>query len=145
MKILIQRVEKASVEVDKKVVGAINSGLLVLVGVTHEDTTEQAAWLVNKLIHLRIFSDENGQMNKSLLESGGSALIISQFTLYADCAGGRRPSFTNAASPSHAKELYETFIDEVRKKGISVETGIFGAMMKVSLINDGPVTLMLER
>ncbi len=145
MKILIQRVTQASVEVDNKVVGAIQFGVLVFIGITHSDTASQAAWLAHKLIHLRIFEDEQGKINQSLIDKKGSALIISQFTLYADCSDGRRPSFTQAAPPAMAKQLYELFIQEVTKGGISVETGIFGADMKVSLVNDGPVTLILER
>lgn len=145
MKILIQRVTQASVEVDSKIVGAIDGGVVVFVGITHSDTMVQAEWLANKLINLRIFEDELGKFNSSLIERKGAALIISQFTLYGDCSKGRRPSFTQAALPEMAKQLYEQFIDEVRKGGIPVETGIFGAKMKVSLVNDGPVTLMLEQ
>lgn len=145
MKILIQRVTHANVDVENKTVGAIGPGALVFVGVTHGDTASQAAWLANKFINLRIFHDEQGKINRSLLEINGKALIISQFTLYADCSDGRRPSFTQAAQPKLAKHLYENFIEEVRKGGILVETGIFGAEMKVSLLNDGPFTIMLER
>ena len=145
MKILIQRVTKASVEVDEKIVGSIGAGILVFIGITHSDTASQASWLANKLIHLRIFEDAQGKINQSLVDRRGSALIISQFTLYADCSEGRRPSFIQAAPPEIAKPLYEQFIQEVRRGGISVETGIFGAEMKVSLLNNGPVTLLLER
>jgi D-tyrosyl-tRNA(Tyr) deacylase len=145
MKLLIQRAKQARVEVEGKVVGQIESGLVVFVGIAHEDTPEKAAWLANKLIHLRLFEDEEGKLNRSLLEQQGSALIISQFTLYADCSQGRRPSFIAAAPPPIAIPLYETFLEEVRKGGIPVQTGIFGANMQVFLINDGPVTLMLER
>lgn len=145
MKILIQRVTQANVEVDAKIVGAIGVGVVVLVGVTHADTATQAAWLANKLVNLRIFEDEGGKINRSLVDQKGAALIISQFTLYGDCSDGRRPSFTQAAPPEKAKELYGLFIEEVRKGGIPVETGIFGAEMKISLVNNGPVTLMLER
>ncbi len=145
MKIVIQRVSHANVEVDNAIVGAIDAGVLVLVGVTHKDTPAEAAWLANKLINLRIFEDEQGKMNKSLLDIKGKALIISQFTLYSKCTDGRRPSFTEAAPPEIAIPLYEKFIEEVRKGGIHVETGVFGAFMKVSLLNDGPVTLILER
>jgi D-aminoacyl-tRNA deacylase len=145
MKLLIQRVSEASVKVNEEIVGKIGPGILVLIGITHSDTPAQGTWLANKLINLRIFEDTQGKLNLSLLDQKGSALIISQFTLYADCSEGRKPSFTQAAPPEIAKPLYEAFVDEVRKGGIPVETGIFGAEMKVSLINDGPVTLLLER
>lgn len=145
MKILIQRVAYANVEVEGKTIGAIGHGALVFFGVTHGDTKQQAAWLANKLINLRMFEDDQGKMNKSLLECNGQALIISQFTLYADCSDGRRPSFSQTAQPELAKQLYEGFIENVRKGGILVETGIFGAEMKVSLLNHGPVSLILEK
>lgn len=145
MKILIQRVAHASVEVEGKTVGAIGPGVLVFVGVTHGDTRAQVSWLASKLVNLRIFEDEQGKMNRSLLECKGKALIVPQFTLYGDCNDGRRPSFTKAAEPKLAKELYENFVEEVRKEGIQVETGIFAAEMKVSLLNHGPITLMIER
>lgn len=145
MKILVQRVSEASVETDNKVVGNIGHGILVFVGITHTDTNQQAIWLAKKLVNLRIFEDAQGKINQSLLDKEGSALIISQFTLYADCNEGRRPSFTQAAQPEFAKSLYETFVDEVRKTGVIVATGVFGAYMKVALINDGPMTIMLER
>jgi D-aminoacyl-tRNA deacylase len=145
MKILIQRVTHANVEVESRVVGSIGPGVLVFIGVTHEDTAIQAVWLANKLINLRMFEDDQGKINQSLLECKGEALVISQFTLYADCSGGRRPSFTQAAQPELANTLYEKFIEELKKGGIMVQSGIFGAEMKVSLLNNGPVTLMLER
>jgi len=145
MKILIQRVTQASVEVNGEIVGSIGPGVLVFVGITHSDTASQVTWLANKLINLRIFEDPQGKLNQSLMDQKGSALIISQFTLYADCSDGRRPSFIEAAPPEIANPLYEQFIDEVRKNGISTASGIFGADMKVSLINDGPITIMLER
>lgn len=145
MKILIQRVTQASVEVNGEIVGSIGPGILVFVGITHSDTASQVTWLTNKLINLRIFEDAQGKLNQSLIDQKGSALIISQFTLYADCSDGRRPSFIQAAPPEIANPLYEQFIDEVRKSGISTASGIFGAEMKVSLINDGPITIMLER
>lgn len=145
MKTLIQRVSKASVEVDGKVIGSIEKGLLVFVGITHHDTIKEASWLASKLINLRIFKDSKGKINQSLVDIEGSALIISQFTLYADCNEGRRPSFTKSALPDIASPLYEAYINEVRKLGIPVATGIFGAEMKVDLINDGPFTVMLER
>jgi D-tyrosyl-tRNA(Tyr) deacylase len=145
MKILVQRVKHANVEVDSKIVGTIGPGVLVFIGVTHEDTKEQVTWLANKLINLRIFEDDQGKLNRSLFDCKGVALIISQFTLYGDCTDGRRPSFIQAARPELAKQLYEEFIEEVQKGGVAVQTGIFGADMKVSLLNDGPVTLMIER
>lgn len=145
MKLLIQRVAHAKVDIDGKTVGIIGAGALVFVGITHNDTPAQATWLANKLVHLRIFADEHGKMNQSLIEKKYPALIISQFTLYADCNEGRRPSFTHAAPPEIAKPLYEHFIKEVQHGGIIVETGVFGAEMKVSLVNDGPFTLVLER
>lgn len=145
MKILIQRVTTASVEVDKKIIGSIGAGVVVFLGITHTDTALQAAWLANKLANLRIFEDAEGKINQSLIDQKGASLIISQFTLYADCTNGRRPSFTQAAPPEIATPLYELFIQEMRKFSIQTETGIFGADMKVSLINDGPVTLLLER
>lgn len=145
MKILIQRVTQASVAVNENTVGSIGPGVLVFVGITHNDSAAQVSWLVNKLINLRIFEDSQGKLNQSLIDRKGAALVISQFTLYADCSAGRRPSFTEAALPEVAIPLYELFIDEIRKSGIDVSTGIFGASMKVSLVNDGPVTIMLER
>lgn len=145
MKILIQRVTQASVEVKGEIVGSIGPGVLVFVGITHSDTASEVTWLANKLINLRIFEDAQRKLNQSLIDQRGAALIISQFTLYADCSDGRRPSFISAAPPEIAKPLYEQFIDEVRKNGISTASGVFGAEMKVSLINDGPITIMLER
>jgi len=145
MKILVQRVTQAQVEVEGSIVGAIGHGSLVFIGVTHGDTQLHASWLANKLIHLRMFEDDQGKMNQSLLERKGQMLIVPQFTLYADCLVGRRPSFTKAAEPELAKQLYESFVKEVRQAGITVATGLFGAKMKVSLINEGPVTFILER
>lgn len=144
MKILIQRVTEANVKVENEIVGKIGVGVVVLIGVKSGDTAAQAIWLANKLVNLRIFSDASGKINQSLIEKKGAALIVSQFTLYADCNAGRRPSFSQAAPPEIARQLYEQFVEEVRKDGIPTETGIFGAEMKVSLINDGPVTLILE-
>ncbi len=145
MKLVVQRVKKAQVEVEQKIVGKIESGFLVLLGVTHKDTTEQADYLVKKLCNLRVFSDENGKMNLSIKDVKGELLIVSQFTLYANCQDGNRPSFTNAAKPEQANELYEYFCKKCENNGIKVEKGIFGADMKVSLLNDGPVTIILER
>ncbi|ABO67853.1 MULTISPECIES: D-aminoacyl-tRNA deacylase [Geobacillus] len=144
MKAVIQRAKQASVTVNGEVVGAIDAGLVVLLGVTHEDTEADAAYLAEKIAHLRIFEDENGKMNRSLLEVGGAVLSVSQFTLYGDCRKGRRPNFMAAAKPDRALPLYEAFNTFLRGKGIHVETGVFGAMMDVSLTNDGPVTLIID-
>jgi len=145
MKLVIQRVKRASVEVDNEIIGKINQGFLVLLGVGPEDTTQTADFLVKKLIKLRIFEDENGKMNLALNDVKGELLIVSQFTLYADCTGGNRPSFVNAAKPDKANELYEYFVNQCKKEISKVETGKFGADMKVELLNDGPVTIILER
>ena len=145
MKLVVQRVKNASVEVDKKIVGKIDKGYLVLLGVTHTDTKETADYLVKKLCNLRIFEDENGKMNLNINQVNGSLLIVSQFTLYGDCTDGNRPSFTNAAKPDFANDLYEYFCEKCSEKNIHVEKGIFGADMKVSLLNDGPVTIILEK
>ena len=145
MKFVIQRVKEAEVKVDGQTTGKIDDGFLVLIGITHTDTKEIADYLVKKLINLRVFEDENGKMNLSLEDINGSILLVSQFTLYADCSGGNRPSFTEAAKPDFANELYEYIISECKKKVEKVETGIFGADMKVSLKNDGPVTIILEK
>ena len=144
MKLVIQRVSKAKVEVDNKTVGSIGKGFLVLVGITHTDTEKEADYLANKLCKMRIFEDENGKMNLSLKDVGGELLIISQFTLYADCAKGNRPSFIEAARPEQATPLYENFCKKCEEQGIKVEKGVFGAHMEVSLLNDGPVTIVLE-
>lgn len=145
MKLLVQRVSSAQVDVDSKTVGKINNGFLVLIGVTHTDTREIADYLVKKLCNLRVFKDENSKMNLSIKDVAGELLIVSQFTLYADCQHGNRPSFVNSAKPDMANELYEYFVEKCRKEVKNVETGIFGADMKVSLLNDGPVTIMLEK
>lgn len=145
MKLVVQRVKNASVEVDKKIVGQIDNGYLVLLGVTHTDTKEIADYLVKKLCNLRIFEDENGKMNLNIKQVNGSMLIVSQFTLYGDCTDGNRPSFTNAAKPDFANELYEYFCKKCSENNIHIEKGIFGADMKVSLLNDGPVTIILEK
>ena len=145
MRIVVQRVKNAEVKVDGKITGSIEKGFLVLLGITHTDTRETADYLVKKLCKLRIFEDENEKMNLSLKNVGGSLLIVSQFTLYADCSEGNRPSFINAAKPDMANELYEYFCDKCKEQGIKVEKGIFGADMKVSLLNDGPVTIILEK
>ncbi len=144
MKAVIQRARDASVTIDGEVTGAIDHGLVVLLGVTHDDTMEDVKYLVNKIINLRIFEDEDEKMNLSLKDIGGSILSISQFTLYADTRKGRRPSFVNAAKPDLANELYEKFNEELRKENIHVETGEFGAMMDVRLTNAGPVTIIID-
>lgn len=144
MKAVIQRAKDARVTVEDKVVGTIVNGYVVLLAVTHEDTAEDAAYLVNKMIHLRVFEDENEKMNLSLLDVGGSILSISQFTLYADTRKGRRPSFTKSAKPGVANEMYEMFNQLAREQGITVETGEFGAMMDVTFTNVGPVTIILD-
>ena len=145
MKLVIQRVRNAKVDVDGKTVGSIEKGFLVLLGVTHTDTKETADYLVKKLCKLRVFEDENGKMNLSIKDVRGQLLIVSQFTLYADCSGGNRPSFVNAAKPDLANELYEYFCEKCKEEPIEVQKGIFGADMKVSLLNDGPVTIILEK
>jgi len=145
MKILIQRVNKASVMVKNKMVGKIGKGVLVFLGITHTDTEKEARFLADKVANLRIFEDSEGKMNLSLKDVRGSALIISQFTLYGDAIKGRRPSFTDAAKSEKAIPLYECFISEVQKNGIKTESGIFGAKMEVSLVNSGPVTILIEK
>lgn len=144
MKLVIQRVSRASVTVRGSVIGQIGQGYLVLVGVGREDTKEDADRLVRKMIGLRIFSDENGKINKSLKDVDGQLLLISQFTLYADCRHGNRPGFTDAGEPEKAKELYEYMIDSCRREIPVVEQGEFGADMKVELVNDGPFTILLD-
>lgn len=145
MKLVIQRVSEAKVEVENEIVGKIGEGFLVLFGAKEGDTKEQADFLVKKLCNLRVFKDENEKMNLSINDIAGELLIVSQFTLYADCQKGNRPSFTNAAKPNMANELYEYFVEECKKTVKKVEKGIFGADMKVSLLNDGPVTIILEK
>ncbi|WP_017728618.1 D-aminoacyl-tRNA deacylase [Halalkalibacterium ligniniphilum] len=144
MRVVLQRAKDASVTVNGETVGAIKQGLVLLVGITHEDTEEDIRYLSDKIANLRIFEDEAGKMNLSLLDVEGDILSISQFTLYGDCRKGRRPNFMEAAKPELAKGLYERFNDELRAKGLKVETGVFGAMMDVRLTNDGPVTLIVE-
>lgn len=145
MKFVIQRVKNAQVKVENKIVGKINKGFLVLIGMTHTDTKEIADYMVKKLVNLRIFEDENEKMNLALKDVGGELLLISQFTLYGDCSQGNRPSFIEAARPDFANELYEYIIDKCKEKIDKVETGVFGAHMDVSLLNDGPVTIILEK
>lgn len=144
MRAVIQRVKESSVSANNEIVGKIGSGLMVLLGVAETDKAEDADYLAAKIVNLRIFEDENDKMNRSLLDIGGEMLVVSQFTLLADCRKGRRPSFVHAAGPNKANELYERFVEQVRQKGVNVATGRFRAMMDVSLINDGPVTLIVE-
>ncbi len=145
VKIVLQRCSQAKVTVEGKVAGAIDKGFVLLVGITHDDTEKEAEWLADKIVNLRIFEDGDGKMNRSLKDVEGEILSVSQFTLYADCNKGRRPSFVDAASPDKANPLYEHFNELLRSRGVKVETGVFGAMMEVDLVNDGPVTLVLER
>lgn len=145
MKLVIQRVKKAKVEVEEKVVGDIDKGFLVLVGITHTDTKQEAEYLAKKLCNLRVFEDENQKMNKNIKDVNGKLLIVSQFTLYANCKDGNRPSFTDAAKPDMANELYEYFCGKCEEYQIEVQKGIFGADMQVSLVNDGPVTIVIEK
>ncbi|WP_042459081.1 D-aminoacyl-tRNA deacylase [Neobacillus dielmonensis] len=144
MRIVVQRSKAARVTVDGEVTGQITKGLVLLVGVTHSDTVEDAKYLAEKIPNLRIFEDDAQKMNLSLLDTGGEILSVSQFTLYGDCRNGRRPSFIEAARPEQAIQIYEAFNQMLRDKGIQVETGVFGAMMDVELTNDGPVTLIVE-
>lgn len=144
MKVVAQLAKEASVTVRKEVIGKIGKGFMLLVGITHEDTEADLDYIVNKLIHLRVFEDADGKMNESLLQIGGEVLSISQFTLYADTRKGRRPSFTDAAKPDIAIKLYEQFNQKLIEAGIHVETGEFGAHMDVQLINEGPITIILD-
>lgn len=144
MKAVVQRAVNASVTVEEKAVGTIDQGLVVLLGVTHEDTEEDARYLAKKIPYLRIFEDKDGKMNHSLVDLGGQMLSISQFTLYGDCRKGRRPNFMQAAKPDQAEELYKSFNQMVEHEGVKVETGQFGAMMDVQLTNSGPVTLIID-
>ncbi len=144
MKIVLQRVNSASVTVEEKVVGEIKKGYLILLGIGHEDTKKDCDRLVEKLVNLRIFSDENDKINLSLIDIGGELLVVSQFTLYADCRKGNRPNFIQAAKPEPAEQLYEYFVKKCKEKLEAVQTGVFGASMKVSLENDGPFTVVLE-
>ena len=145
MKVLVQRVLNAKVEVNKEVLGEIKGGLLLFVGFTHTDTSKEIDYMINKVLNLRIFDDENGVMNKSILDTNGSILSISQFTLYADSSKGNRPSYIKAMPGDKSIKLYDEFNTKLKEKNIHIETGIFGADMKVSLLNDGPITIMLEK
>ena len=144
MRAVVQRVSESSVAVGPEVVGRIGRGLVVLLGVSKTDTEKESAALAEKIVHLRVFADESGRLNRSLMEVGGEMLVVSQFTLLADCRKGRRPSFTEAAAPELATRLYEYFVRQTTKLGISVQTGRFQALMAVALINDGPVTLIID-
>ena len=144
MRAVVQRVKSASVTVDGERVSEIGAGVLIFLGVAHEDTTKELEYIANKVANLRIFEDTAGKMNCSLLETGGAALVVSQFTLYGDCRKGRRPSFINAARPEVANALYEEFITALEKRNVPTQGGTFQAMMDVQLINDGPVTILLD-
>jgi len=144
LRAVVQRVNKGSVQVKGEVTGSIGRGYVVLLGVGEEDSEVDADFLAEKIVNLRVFEDENGKMNRSLLDVGGEVLAVSQFTLYGDCRKGRRPSFIKAAAPVKARKLYERFVEAVRKHGVRVETGIFQAMMTVDIQNNGPVTLLLD-
>jgi len=144
MRAVVQRVREARVRVDGSVTGEVGAGLLVLLGVGRSDTPKVARALAEKTVHLRIFGDEQGKMNRSLIDTRGATLVVSQFTLYGDARGGRRPSYIEAASPEHAKQLYEEYVAALRALGVTVATGVFQAHMEVESINDGPVTLLLD-
>jgi D-aminoacyl-tRNA deacylase len=145
MRAVVQRVAEAAVRVDGEALGRIGTGAVVLLGVGTADTEEEARWMARKVVELRIFADEDGKMNRSLMEVGGALLVVSQFTLYGDCRKGRRPSYIDAARPELAEPLYERFVAFCRELGVTVATGRFGAMMEVEIHNQGPVTLILER
>ena len=144
MRAVVQRVKSSKVEVDGKVIGSIKKGLNVLLGICKGDTKEDVVYLKDKIINLRIFQDEEGKMNKSLIDVGGELLVISQFTLYGDCRKGRRPNFMDALGGEDAEELYDSFVQHCKAEGLKVETGVFGAEMDVMIVNDGPVTVLLE-
>lgn len=144
MRVVVQRVSRAQVSIDKRVVGKIGMGLVILLGVAGDDTEKDAQFLSDKCVNLRIFNDDQGKMNLSALEVGGEILSISQFTLYGDCRKGRRPSFIKAAQPEPGERLYNVFNDYLRESGLKVETGEFGAMMDVDIYNDGPVTIIID-
>jgi D-tyrosyl-tRNA(Tyr) deacylase len=144
MRLVLQRVDRASVLVSDSTVGTIGPGILALLGISRDDSTQDADYLIEKILHLRIFPDAEGKMNLSLLDTGGGLLVVSQFTLYGDCRKGRRPSFDRAAPPADAQALYDYFVGAARRAPIPVQTGVFQAMMKVQLVNDGPVTILLD-
>ena len=145
MRVVVQRVSRAEVRIAGRIAGKINQGLLLLVGFKADDTEASLSWMAEKVVGLRIFSDDDGKMNRSLVDIGGGVLVVSQFTLYGDVAKGRRPSFIDAARPEQAIPLYERFVALLRERGVHTETGEFGAMMDVELVNDGPVTIWLEK
>jgi len=145
MKALLQRVSFASVSVNGRIVGQIEQGFVVLLGITHSDSQVEAGWLAKKIAGIRLFEDDDGKMNLSLADVGGSLLVVSQFTLYGDASKGRRPSFINAARPEQAEPLFDEFVAQLRHQGLRVATGVFGALMQVEIHNDGPVTVMIER
>ena len=145
MRVVLQRVSRASVTVDGNTVGTIGAGLVVLVGFTPGDDQGRIDWMADKIVGLRVFRDDDGKMNRSIADVGGSVLVVSQFTLYGNVSKGRRPSFVDAAAPDEAIPLYEAFVAALRERGVAVETGEFGAVMEVDLVNDGPVTLVIER
>jgi len=144
MKLVIQRVSEASVKVNESTIGNIRKGLAVFIGIGQQDTEADANYLIDKLLGLRIFPDENGKMNRNIQDAGGSLLLVSQFTLYGDCRRGRRPSFDRAAPPERAQALYQYFVESARQSPVPVETGIFQASMQVQLVNEGPVTLLMD-
>lgn len=144
MRAVVQRVSSSKVTVEDNITGQIEKGLLVLLGVTHEDTSSDVDYMIDKILNLRIFEDENGKMNLSLKDVGGELLVVSQFTLYGDCRKGKRPSFTNAARPELAEELYKEFIEKAKNQGVIAQTGKFRAHMMVELTNDGPITMLLD-
>ena len=144
MRAVIQRVSNASVTVEKQIIGEIPAGLLVFLGIHHDDGDQELKWMADKICNLRIFEDDQGKMNRSLLDTGGAMLVVSQFTLYGDCRKGRRPGYSTAAPPEHANALYEKFITHIKETGIKTASGKFQAHMDVKLINDGPVTLLLD-
>jgi len=144
MRAVIQRVARATVIVQGRAIGTIGPGLLVFVGISRTDTVEDTAYLVDKVLWLRVFTDEEGKMNRNVQESGGSVLVVSQFTLYGDCRKGRRPSFDQAAPPAEARVLYEHFVETARRSSVPVQTGEFQAIMEVHLVNDGPVTILID-
>jgi len=144
MRLVIQRVTEARVTVNNSAAGSIRTGLLVFLGVSRTDTAEDADYLIGKLLGLRIFPDDDGKMNRNVQEAGGSLLIVSQFTLYGDCCKGRRPSFDRAAPPDQAQDLYNYFVESAKRGPVAVETGVFQAMMQVHIVNDGPVTILID-